>query len=37
MDSNWIHSPSGQNDGAAPKKVLEIGTVFIIADDFNFS
>jgi hypothetical protein len=36
MDSNWIHSPSGQNGGAAPKIVLEIGTVLIIADDSDF-
>jgi hypothetical protein len=37
MDSNWMHGPSGQNDGAAPKMVLEIGTVLMIAHDFNFS
>jgi hypothetical protein len=37
MDSNWIHSPSGQNGGGAPKTVLEIGTVLMIADDFDFS
>jgi hypothetical protein len=37
MDSNWIHGPSGQNSGAAPKMVLEIGTIFIITDDSNFS
>jgi hypothetical protein len=37
MDSNWIHGPSGQNGGAAPKMVLEIGTVLMIADEFNFS
>jgi hypothetical protein len=29
MDSNWIHGPSGQNDGAAPKMVLEIGTILM--------
>jgi hypothetical protein len=22
MDSNWIHGPSGQNSGVAPKMVL---------------
>jgi hypothetical protein len=37
MDSNWIHGPSGQNCGAAQKMVLEIGTVLMIADDYNFS
>jgi hypothetical protein len=37
MDSNWIHRPSVQNGGAAPKMVLEIGTVFMIADDSDFS
>jgi hypothetical protein len=37
MDSNWIHGPSSQNGGAAPKKVLEIGTVLMIADDYDFS
>jgi hypothetical protein len=37
MDSNWIHDPSGQNSGAAPKMVLEIGTVLMIADDCDFS
>jgi hypothetical protein len=37
MDSNWIHGPSGQNGGATPKMVLEIGTVLMIADEFNFS
>jgi hypothetical protein len=26
MNSNWIHGPSGQNGGAAPKMVLEINT-----------
>jgi hypothetical protein len=36
MDSNWIHGPSGQNSGAAPKTVLEIGTVLMIADDSDF-
>jgi hypothetical protein len=29
--------PSGQNSGAAPKMVLEIGTILIIVDDSNFS
>jgi hypothetical protein len=37
MDSNWIYGPSGQNGGAAPKMVLEIGTVLMIADDFDLS
>jgi hypothetical protein len=37
MDSNWIHGPSGQNGGAAPKTVLEIDTVLMIADDSDFS
>jgi hypothetical protein len=37
MDSNWIHGPSGQNGDAAPKIVLEIGTVLMISDDSNFS
>jgi hypothetical protein len=37
MDSNWIHSPSGQNGGAAPKMVLEIGTILMIVDDSTFS
>jgi hypothetical protein len=37
MDSNWIHSSSGQNTGAAPKMVLEISTVLIIAEDSDFS
>jgi hypothetical protein len=37
MDSNWIHGPSGQNSGAAPKTVLKIGTVLMIADDSDFS
>jgi hypothetical protein len=37
MDSNWIHGPSGQNGGAAPKMVLEIGTILMIADDSDFS
>jgi hypothetical protein len=35
MDSNWIHGPSGQNGDAAPKIVLEIGTVLMITDDSN--
>jgi hypothetical protein len=33
MDSNWIHVSSGQNSGAAPKMVLAIDTVLMIADD----
>jgi hypothetical protein len=37
MNSNWIHGPLGQNGGAAPKTVLEISTVLIIADDSDFS
>jgi hypothetical protein len=37
MDSNWIHGPSGQNSGAAPKTVLEISTVLMITDDSDFS
>jgi hypothetical protein len=37
IDSNWIHNPSGQNSGAAPKTVLEIDTVLIIANDSDFS
>jgi hypothetical protein len=37
MDSNWIHGPSGQNSGAAPKMVLEFGTILMIADDFDIS
>jgi hypothetical protein len=37
MDSNWIHGPSGQNSGTAPKTVLEIGTFFMIADDSDTS
>jgi hypothetical protein len=37
MDSNWIHSPSGQNSGAAQKMVLEISTVLIIANYSNSS
>jgi hypothetical protein len=32
MDSNWIHGPSGQNSGVAPKTVLEIGSILMIAD-----
>jgi hypothetical protein len=35
MDSNWIHGPSGQNSGAAPKMVLEIGTILMIVDVFD--
>jgi hypothetical protein len=37
MDSNWIHGPSGQNSGAAPKTVMEIGIVLMIADGSDFS
>jgi hypothetical protein len=33
MDTNWIHGPSGQNSGAAPKMVLEIGTILTIVND----
>jgi hypothetical protein len=29
MDSNWIHGPSGQNSGAAPKTILEIGSILM--------
>jgi hypothetical protein len=37
MDSNWIHGPLGQNSGAAPKTVMEIGTFLMIMDDSDFS
>jgi hypothetical protein len=37
MDSNWIHGPSGQNSGAAPKMILEIGIILMIVDHSNFS
>jgi hypothetical protein len=37
MDSNWIHGPSGQNGGAAPKMILQIDIVLMIADDSDFS
>jgi hypothetical protein len=37
MDSNWIHGPKGQNGGATPKMVLEIGTVLMIAIDSDFN
>jgi hypothetical protein len=37
MDSNWIHGPSGQNGGAAPKMILEIGTILMIAVNSDFS
>jgi hypothetical protein len=37
MDYNWIHGPSDQNGGAAPKTVLKISTVLMIADDSDFS
>jgi hypothetical protein len=33
MDSNWVHGPSGQNSGAAPKMVLEISIILMIADE----
>jgi hypothetical protein len=36
-DSNWIHGPSGQNSGAAPKNVLEISSILMIADNSDFS
>jgi hypothetical protein len=31
-----IHGPSGQNGGAAPKIVLEICTLLMVADDSDF-
>jgi hypothetical protein len=37
MDSNWIHGPSGQNSGAAPKMILEIDTILMITDDSDIS
>jgi hypothetical protein len=37
MDFNWIHGPLGENGDAAPKMVLEIGTVLMIAEDSNFN
>jgi hypothetical protein len=37
MDSNWIHSPSSQNGGAAPKMVLKISIILMISDDSDFS
>jgi hypothetical protein len=37
MDSNWIHGPSGQNDGAALKMVLKISIVLMITKDSDFS
>jgi hypothetical protein len=37
IDFNWIHGPLGQNSGATPKMVLEISTVLMIVDDYNFS
>jgi hypothetical protein len=37
MDSNWIHGPSGQNSGAAPKMILKISIVLMIADDSDLS
>jgi hypothetical protein len=33
MNSNWIHGQSGQNSGAAPKTILEISSILMIADD----
>jgi hypothetical protein len=32
MDCNWIHGPSGQNGGATPKMILEIGTFLMIVE-----
>jgi hypothetical protein len=37
MNSNWLHGPSDQNSGAAPKMVLEIGTILMIVDDSDSS
>jgi hypothetical protein len=37
MDSNRIHGPSGENGDVAPKMVLEIDTVLMIADDSDCS
>jgi hypothetical protein len=37
MDSNWIHSPSGQNGGTSPKTVLQISIVLMIVNDSDFS
>jgi hypothetical protein len=37
MDSNWTHGQSGQNSGATPKTVLEIGSILIIVEDSSFS
>jgi hypothetical protein len=37
MDSNWTQGPSGQNSGAAPKMVLKISIILMIADDSDFS
>jgi hypothetical protein len=37
MDSNWIHGPSDQNSGVAPKMVLEISTVLMIMDESDSS
>jgi hypothetical protein len=37
MDSNWIHGPLCENGGAAPKMVLEIGTVLMIPDNSDIS
>jgi hypothetical protein len=37
MNSNWIYDPSSQNSGAAPKMVLEIGIILMIADYADFS
>jgi hypothetical protein len=36
MDSNWIDGPSGHNSGVAPKMVLEISTILMIADASDF-
>jgi hypothetical protein len=37
MDFNWIHGPSGQNGGAAPKMILEISNILMIVDNSDFS
>jgi hypothetical protein len=37
MDSNWIHGPSGQTSGAAPKMIPEISTLLKIANDSDLS
>jgi hypothetical protein len=35
MDSNWIHSPSGQNAGTSPKIVLVVSTILTITDEME--